>query len=297
MPSPRIDPALADRLYRRAKAGRWHLPRERFTAALEASAGRVFHDRSPSARELERYLTSLQLEDVALASACAVGVETAWDHFVREQRPTLYRAADALDPGGGARDLADSLYAELYGLAEKGGERQSLFRYFHGRSTLATWLRAVLAQRHVDRFRARRRLDPLPEDDGANGIAAPGSGPPDPDRERYLPLIRAAIDRAIRGLAARERIRLRCYYAQELTLAQTGRLLKEHEATVSRQLARSRRTIRRTAEGLLREEAGLNETQIARCFECALEDTGPLDLSELLGEEAWRKKSRSDRSL
>ena len=33
-----------------------------------------------------------------------------------EYRPILYRAADALDPSGGARDLADSLYADLYGL-------------------------------------------------------------------------------------------------------------------------------------------------------------------------------------
>ena len=30
------------------------------------------------------------------------------------------------------------------------GERRSLFRYFQGRSSLATWLRAVLAQRYVD---------------------------------------------------------------------------------------------------------------------------------------------------
>ena len=46
-------------------------------------------------------------------------------------RPVLYRAADAIDATGNARELADSLYADLYGLAEKGGKRQSLFRYFH----------------------------------------------------------------------------------------------------------------------------------------------------------------------
>ena len=114
----------------------------------------------------------------ALATACALGRDAAWDHFVVEHRPILYRAADALDPAGGARELADSLYADLYGLREDAGERRSLFRYFHGRSSLATWLRAVLAQRHVDRLRAGKRIEPLSEEEGV----APAASERDPDR-------------------------------------------------------------------------------------------------------------------
>ena len=102
------------------------------------------------------------------------GDEQAWEHFVLVQRPLLYRAADALDPGGGARDLADSLYADLFGLGEHAGERQSLFRYFHGRSSLTTWLRAVLAQRHVDRLRTNRRLDALPDEESAGALRFDG---------------------------------------------------------------------------------------------------------------------------
>ena len=82
-----------------------------------------------------------------------------------EYRPVLYRAADALDRGGGARELADSLYAELYGIKDRPGDRRSLFHYFQGRSSLATWLRAVLAQRYVDRLRAQRRFEPLPDEE------------------------------------------------------------------------------------------------------------------------------------
>src|SRR4029078_13568142 len=56
-----------------------------------------------------------------------------------------------------AEELADSLYAELYGIrAKSGGEQKSLFEYFHGRSKLSTWLHAVLAQRHVDLLRGDR---------------------------------------------------------------------------------------------------------------------------------------------
>ena len=177
--------SLVERLYRQAKAERWRVPTDRFGRALEASAERAFAGRTPDARELERYLASLHLEDLALACACASGDEQAWEHFVLEQRPLLYRAADALDPGGGARDLADSLYADLFGLGDRAGERQSLFRYFHGRSSLTTWLRAVLAQRHVDRLRTHRRLDALPDEESAGGASGAGAA----DRARAGPLL------------------------------------------------------------------------------------------------------------
>src|SRR5215467_12716365 len=114
--------------------------------------------------------TTRYAEDLALASACEAGDEAAWERFVREFRPVLYRSADALDPSGGARDLADALYGELFS--------KSLFRYYHGRSSLATWLRAVLAQRFVDRVRANRRIEPLPED---ADVASPAK-PPQPGR-------------------------------------------------------------------------------------------------------------------
>ena len=293
-----IDERLVDRLYRRANGARWRTPKDRFALALEASATRAFGAGVPDPSDLERHLASLHLEDLALACACAAGDDEAWEHFVREHRPLLYRAADAIDPTGGARELADSLYADLFGIRHEAAERQSLFRYFHGRSSLITWLRAVLAQRHVDRLRTGRRSTALPDDDSPHAIAAPAESL-DPDRDRYMALIRAALARAISGLAARDRLRLACYYGQQLTLAQTGGMLGEHEATVSRSLARTRKAIRARVETELREEIGLTEAEIARCFECVTDDAGLLDLGEMLDIPARppaRKKSEPDRS-
>jgi RNA polymerase sigma factor (sigma-70 family) len=232
--------------------------------------------------------------DLELARRCAAGDEQAWERFVLEYRPALYRAADAIDPSGGARDLADSLYADLYGMPQGDSERRSLFRYFQGRSSLATWLRAVLSQRYVDRLRAQKRLEPLPDEDSASlPNEGRGGDPPDPDRSRHVGLLRQALARAVDRLDSRDRLRLGCYYVQELTLAETGRLLKEHEATASRQLARTRRVLREDVERQLRDDAGLSDAQIAECFESASEDAGPLDLGQLLA----RKKSVADRSI
>jgi RNA polymerase sigma factor (sigma-70 family) len=274
-----IDQALIDQLYHRANAGRWQVSVERFARALEASAAKALGSDPGSERgsDLKRYLGSLRLEDLALACACAEGNAAAWDHFVLEYRAILYRSADAMDSSGGARELADSLYADLFGLQAEGDERQSLFRYFHGRSSLATWLRAVLAQRQVDRARAAAKTVPLPDEE-----PAANTHPPDPDRTRYLMLIHAAFREAVARLAAKDRLRLLYYYAQGLTLAQAGRLLREHEASVSRHLSAARKAIRRDVERHLRD-AGLDAGEIARCFECVAADPGPLDLDRLLG--------------
>jgi RNA polymerase sigma factor (sigma-70 family) len=217
--------------------------------------------------------------DVELARLCAEGDERAWETFVREYRPLLYRAADALDRTGRARDVADALYADLYGMRDGAAERRSLFRYFEGRSTLASWLRAVLAQRYVDRLRAERRLTPLPDEEGP----AREADPPDPDRLRYVGLVRKALPAAVARLAPRDRLRLACYYVQELTLAETGRALAESEATASRQLAKTRRAIRDDVERQLMD-AGMSGDQIAECFASIADDPGPLDLKQVIYE-------------
>src|SRR5215210_4733492 len=153
---------MIDTLFRAADAERWGISRDQFAAAVNASVERAFPGGEPSPRELARYMSALHSRDLALACACAHGREAAWEHFILEHRPVLYRCADALDRTGAARELADGLYADLYGMSEEAPDRRSLFRYFHGRSSLSTWLRAVLAQRHVDALRASRRIDPLP---------------------------------------------------------------------------------------------------------------------------------------
>jgi RNA polymerase sigma-70 factor (ECF subfamily) len=276
-PDAFVDSALSERFYREANAGRWRVSPAAFAAVLDASCAKAFPGSRPTSGEVSRYLSSLHLEDLALACACALGDAAAWDHFVVEMRPVLYRSADALDRSGAAREIADSLYADLYGVPQRGGTRQSLLRYFHGRSSLATWLRAVLSQRYVDRLRVERRTEPLSDESTISASPAPA----DPDCSRFADMLRTALQRALAELEPRERLRVRCYYAQEMTLAQTGKLLKEHEATTSRQLARTRQSLREAVETDLQSQ-GLNDVQIARCFECATEDPGTANLDEML---------------
>jgi len=81
-----------------------------------------------------------------------------------------------------------------------------------------------------------------------------------------------------------------------MTLAHIGTLTREHEATVSRQLARTRRSIREAVERRLRDDHGFGEREIAECFASVTADAGPMDLTEWL-DPGGRKKSGTDRSL
>jgi len=193
--------------YAQAQAARWRLPQKRFAAALERSAKKALTPEVVTPRKLHDYLSALHLEDLALATACADGQEAAWEHFVNTYRAYLRAAAAAIlrcnSGSAEACDLADSLFSELYGLAGGKGAERSLFRYFHGRSSLKTWLRAVLAQRHIDSIRASRRFEELAEDETGDGpqrtLLGPQTHPVDPHRERYLAsftrALQAALDR------------------------------------------------------------------------------------------------------
>ena len=308
--TPRADflfPAsLADALkrcwHKAAAPAEWNLPEVQFEAALARSVARRFADVSgqPETRAIQNYLETLHHADLALACACSSGSEAAWEFFVAQFRQELYRAARAITGSAStgdsdARELADSLYADLYGLRESEGRRRSLFDYFHGRSKLGTWLRAILAQRHVDAIRRARKLEPLEDEAGkersevteraaATLSARPGASlaaagdPPDPDRAKYLSMLQAAVTSALASLEPRDRLRLAYYYSDERTLAEIGRLLVEHEATVSRKLERTRRGVRERVDAALREGKQLSEAQVQLCYEYAREEW-PFDLS------------------
>jgi RNA polymerase sigma-70 factor len=269
-----LDAALMSRLYVRANAARWDVSVERFAVALtRAVAKHAPMDASPDA--IERLSDSLHLEDFALAVACAEGHETAWNAFITGYQSELNRAAAAIAGGPHGQDLADALIADLFGLDSKGTGRRSLFDYFHGRSKLSTWLRALLSRRHIDTLRAGRRttsLDAVERPDELFDPRALTPASPDPDRGRLSQALQRALDAALSALEPQDRLRLAYYHVDEMTLAQIGRQLGEHEATVSRKLTRIRQTLRERIDAVLRDELRLGPEEIKACYRQALED-------------------------
>jgi RNA polymerase sigma-70 factor, ECF subfamily len=260
--------------------------RDAFAAVVDASVEHRFGGESADAAAVEAFVGSLHAADLGLACACRAGHEGAWEHFIRELRPALYAAARTIVGHERARELVEPLFAELFGLSERDGERRSLLAYYHGRSRLSTWLRTVLAQRHVDALRASTRTVPLTEHDDpvpAEPYVRASTGPLDPDRPRFVALAQDALDASIAALDAEDRLRLRLYYGQGVRLARIGAMLGEHEATASRKLERARRQIRDAVRRFLAAR-GLDDAAIEECLAAAAA-APELDTGSLLGAD------------
>jgi RNA polymerase sigma-70 factor len=275
-------------LLSRGRADQWGLEDDALAGALYTSVEAWSRSlaASPADGAVAKYLDELHAEDLVLACACKAGSARAWEHFVTEYRGMLQGAARALVHDDlRARELADSLYAELYGLEERDGVRPSLLAYFHGRSSLRTWLKTVIAQRFVDTYRAGQRAAAI-SDAAAREQLSSGApqhaDPPEPNRSRHVEALGEAITIAIAELKPRDRMRLNFYYLEELTLKEIGRIMNEYESSVSRRLLRTRTQLRRRIEQVLRREKGLSDEQIRLCYDHALEEW-PAALSRVIG--------------
>jgi len=175
------------------------------------------------------FFRSLHLSDLALAYACALGREAAWERFLGHYRSFLVHAATSITGSATlGQELADSLYAELYGLRQSGGERRSPLASYSGRGSLMSWLRTTLVQRSRDHHRRTSRETPLDTFDSPAPELAP--------LPAQLPQLITALTRTLRGLPVEDRFLLSAYYLDRQTLFQIARTLGVHEATMSRRI-------------------------------------------------------------
>ena len=233
-----VDGAAVAAAYDRADAARWQVSREAFAAAVAIAVEKRFEDAAAAGRAaVEAFIATLHAADLAPARACRDGHSDAWDDFAPTYRPELYRAARAI-AGEGGRELADSLYGELFGLAGNDGDA--------GRAALlpgAEPARHVVAQRAGHGMWTRsgprggsdRSTIPTRTCPSRQHPPRPSSprGGPDARRRRVPVGGHRAARRAVR-------LRLAYYYVHGLTLAEAGRLFGEHEATASRKLEKAR---------------------------------------------------------
>jgi len=219
------------------------------------------------------FCAGLHLEELALARACAAGNERAWQDFITRYRPKLQRMALHITRDAAhAAELADSLFADLYGVNARNGIRISKLVFYTGRGSLEGWLRTVIAQEFVNRYRKQKRTVSLEEqtEEGMQ-FAAPLSDPEcTPDRTSNE-LLEAATDEALAELSSEDRFTLASYYLDGRTLAEIARTLGLHESSVSRRLDRLSTGIRKRILSGLRMQ-GMSHAQAAEALETDVRD-------------------------
>jgi RNA polymerase sigma-70 factor (ECF subfamily) len=263
-PRPAEAPVLTLRaLYEKSGGERYGLTLQAFEVVLEQVAVKYVPEASQQ-QKLE-FWRDLKLEELALARACAAGHDAAWQAFLTRFREKLYDIGRGITKeDSSARDLADSLYADLYGTSERDGRRVSRLNFYMGRGSLEGWLRTVLAQEFVNRYRKTKRLVSLEEqaEDGVQFSAAAPTGPPSPLDSR----LGAALDEALGQLADEDRLVLASYYLDDRTLTEIGRVVGVHESTISRRLEKLLKTLRKQVlAGLV--SRGMNRGQAEEALE------------------------------
>jgi RNA polymerase sigma-70 factor (ECF subfamily) len=162
--------------------------------------------------------------------------------------------------------MADQLYAELFGLTTRDGERRCPLESYRGRGSLLGWLRTTLAQRHVDHYRRRHREQPLEEFD-VPSVEAEGE-----TAAVELTELERAVEGALKSCEGEDRLLLAAYYLDGRTLLEIARVLGVHEATVSRKLKRVCEEIRKQVAKNL-QSAGMSRRAVDEAL-----GTDPRDL-------------------
>jgi RNA polymerase sigma-70 factor (ECF subfamily) len=258
--------------------------------------------------EIKDFIDKLQADDLCLIVACEQGNQDAWSELVARFSATVRSAARSASANEeGADDLAQSIWAELYGLRIRDdGKPAGKLAYYSGRGSLAGWLRAVVAQLAVDQHRKQSRLVQTEEDADFDRLIQHGEddnnwtghgGVPNPEVQISDKLAGAEMQKAlsasIKKLSAEDRLLVKLYYFDGLRLREAGAVLGVHEATASRRLTRIHADLRQQVEKILIEEKGWSKSETARAFaDIALHFEA--DIEPLLATESVLMKKENE---
>lgn len=274
-------------LYERSGAAAYGVSAEQFAAILDEILHKYFWPNTAQAspEQNAEFCAALRLEELALARACAAGNERAWQDFISRYRQKLHGIALHITRDGAhAAELADSLFADLYGVNAREGARSSKLVFYTGRGSLEGWLRTVMAQEFINRYRKQKRTVSLEEqtDEGVQFAAAVPEPVCTSDQR-----LEAATDEALAELTAEDRFTLASYYLDGRTLAEIARTLGLHESSVSRRLDRLAAGLRKRILAGLRAQ-GMSHAQASEALEIDVRDI-QLNLRSRLAQDSGEK--------
>ena len=230
--------------------------------------------------EIGTFIDEIHADDLCLIVACERSDERAWEDLVANFDSVVKSAARKIASSAeDADDLASSIWAELYGLKQGvDGTRKTKLAYYSGRGSLGGWLRAIISQMAVDRFRKESRMVQIEEprefenlaeesSNNSNGasVVSHAENPEEIFSEKQSSQdVAEALSQAIASLEAEDRLILKMYYFDDLKLKDIAAVFGYHEATASRKLVRVQNEIRKSVEKGLRSQHGWSDGEVKK---------------------------------
>ena len=255
-------------LYRKSKGEQLGLTKDEFAVILR-NISEKYLPAAATQQEISDLYFSLRVEELALARACAAGSERGWEVFMLRYREKLYDIGSYIaKESSAARELADSLYADLYGTSTREGHRVSKLASYTGRGSLEGWLRTVMAQEYVNRYRRGRKYVSLDEESEEGTQFAAVNPEPVVTVDSRLEV---ATDEALAALPAEDRFILAAYHLDGRTLAEIARTLGVHESTISRKVEKLAKSLRKQILAAL-GRTGMSRRQAQEAMEVDVRD-------------------------
>jgi RNA polymerase sigma-70 factor, ECF subfamily len=265
--TPEIETLIAE-LYGKSAGDKYGIEVGEFRAILLQIRTKYLAGEANPTQVRELYI-GLRVEELVLARACAAGHERAWEDFMLRYREKLYDVAGFIaKESSAARELADSLYADLYGTISREGQRVSKLSSYTGRGSLEGWLRTVMAQEHVNRYRKQRRLVSLDEE-AEEGVQF-AIAEPEPSSS-VDPRVESAVNQALAALLPEDKFVLSAYYLDDHTLAEIARMLGVHESTISRKLDKLAKSLKKKLLSILSKQ-GMGRRQALESLDVDVRD-------------------------
>lgn len=261
--------------------------RPRFALSVQSFVSRVIQLAQAACagadERLHEQVLRLSLDDLYLATACVSGEDAAWRELSTTHFGFMREFARRFVPAHSARDVADEVIADLWA-------RERL-RQYGGRSTLRTWLGTVVAHAALNSRHAMGQfvsLEAVPARDAREGLAQPQRF--EPESEESAALLKELVGEAVSRLSADDRLLLRLYYEQEMTLDELGVLLRASAPAISRRLKRAREELRAVIEAQARRRAGESADALRSGLDLGRIE---LDLGKLLGVQLSKQQAEA----
>lgn len=218
-----------------------------------------------------QFIESHYIDDLYLAYACSLGVETAWQCFINNFSSDI-RVFAKLFSGNStiAGEIAGSIWTYLYLPSRNGRKRISTY---DGRIPLTNWLRVVVSNRL-----ANQRELKINRTEGLDDIAE-SSVPFEHDKidsamrfKRYGAFVSEALEQACGELTNQECLLILLRYERNLDLKYISRLFDVHQSTVMRRIERTCWKIRQKVRSNLITKYKLNELAVEECIAELLEN-------------------------
>lgn len=240
-------------------------------------------------QELIHLLSQLHWQELYLATACACGIEAAWETFHSQYRGTILKTA--MRSAGNAsegQEIADSFLSELFLPSQTGSnEGEKKIGQYSGLGSLEGWIKVVIARQSIDRIRAQKRQIPIEdlevEPPSLDQSARADSRILEHDKQRALQMVSSGLTEALRQLEPQQRIILQLYYLQQVTLKEIGAFLKVHESTASRTLDRLKTQLLASVSDHLQEKFKIKKAEVRHLIGLARSHI-ELDLKQILAE-------------